>query len=230
MQTTRARFKQSLRYCRSIETRARADAIARKFLTKNSTSFWKSINNIYDAGKTSTASCVDGVVGESEICRRWKEHYSNLLNSNNDVSVKEQVISQMKQIDEYGEVQFSVNEVKAAVNKIKLGKSPGPDGLEAEYFKYACDKLYILIALCFNFMMHHSYVPGSLMTTIIVPIVKDKRGLITDKDNYRPIAITTIASKIFESLILNRTEDLLITHANQFGFKAKHSTDKCVFS
>jgi hypothetical protein len=68
------------------------------------------------------------------------------------------------------------------------------------------------------------------MDTVIVPVVKDKKGDLESKDNYRPIALTTVMSKIFEILILNRYRSLFKTTDNQFGFKAGHSTDMCVYT
>ena len=68
------------------------------------------------------------------------------------------------------------------------------------------------------------------MSTVIVPIVKNKKGNITDMDNYRPIAITTVFSKVIELLLLHRYSDLLCTTDNQFGFRTEHSTDMCVFA
>ena len=68
------------------------------------------------------------------------------------------------------------------------------------------------------------------MESVIIPIVKDKKGDLESKDNYRPIALTTVLSKLFEILILNRHQCLLQTTDNQFGFKKKHSTDMCVYA
>ena len=68
------------------------------------------------------------------------------------------------------------------------------------------------------------------MLSTLVPLVKNKSGDLTSKDNYRPIAINSILSKIFESIILNRYSTLLETSHNQFGFKSKSSTDLCVFT
>ena len=68
------------------------------------------------------------------------------------------------------------------------------------------------------------------MSTVIVPIVKNKKCNITDMDNYRPIAITTVFSKVIELLLLHRYSDLLCTTDNQFGFRTEHSTDMCVFA
>ena len=47
-------------------------------------------------------------------------------------------------------------------------------------------------------MILHNHLPCKPMKTIIVPITKNKKGLITDKDNHRPIPITSVVSKILE--------------------------------
>ena len=67
------------------------------------------------------------------------------------------------------------------------------------------------------------------MATMIVPIVKDKSKDITRVDNYRPVAIVTVMSKLFELCILNRIENFIATSDYQFGFKRKHSTEMCIF-
>ena len=65
--------------------------------------------------------------------------------------------------------------------------------------------------------------------TIIVLIVKNKFENISDNNNYRPIALATIMSKLFESAILLKCEMFLDTCPNQFGFKKGHSTDMCIY-
>ena len=59
---------------------------------------------------------------------------------------------------------------------------------------------------------------------------QNKTGDTSDKNNYRPIAIVTAASKLFEICILKVLDAYLITHDHQFGFKSKHSTDMCIFT
>ena len=58
------------------------------------------------------------------------------------------------------------------------------------------------------------------MKTAIVPIIKNKAGNSSDKANYRPIALVTACSKIFESCLLIMLEKYLHTHDQQFGFKS----------
>ena len=68
------------------------------------------------------------------------------------------------------------------------------------------------------------------METTIVPIVKNKCGNLSNSNNYRPIAIATITSKVLESLILVKCEEFLYTSDNHFGFKAGHSTEFCIYT
>ena len=79
-------------------------------------------------------------------------------------------------------------------------------------------------------MFKHSYKPQSMINSIIVPLVKNKCGNLTDKNNYRPIALSSITSKVFKHFILLRHEEYLWTTDNQFGFKSGHSTDLCIYA
>ena len=69
-----------------------------------------------------------------------------------------------------------------------------------------------------------------MLDSVIIPLVKNKCGDLSDTSNYRPIAISCIVSKILENVILQRIEEYLWTTDNQFGFKAHHSTDLCVYN
>ena len=69
-----------------------------------------------------------------------------------------------------------------------------------------------------------------MIKSIIVPLVKTKCGNLADKNNYRPIALSSIASKVFAHVILCRLEEYLWTNDNQFGFKPSHSIDLCVYA
>ena len=40
-----------------------------------------------------------------------------------------------------------------------------------------------------------------MINSVIVPLVKNKYSILTDKNNYRPIALSSIASKVFDQLL-----------------------------
>ena len=77
-------------------------------------------------------------------------------------------------------------------------------------------------------MFIHGYLPETLMSVVLVPIIKDKTGKISSKDDYRPIALASVMSKLIERFILERIETCLLTSDNQFGFKSNHGTDQCI--
>ena len=75
----------------------------------------------------------------------------------------------------------------------------------------------------------HGFIPSNCLTTMLVPVSKSSVKDVRDPNNYRPIALASVISKLFERIILDSTIGLLSTCDNQFGFKAKHGTDLCVF-
>ena len=68
------------------------------------------------------------------------------------------------------------------------------------------------------------------MDTVLVPVIKDKAGKLSDKDNYRPIALASVISKVFERIILEKISQYLDVESNQYGFKKKSGTDLCIYA
>ena len=68
-----------------------------------------------------------------------------------------------------------------------------------------------------------------MISTVLIPLLKDKSGNVTDKGNYRPIALSSVISKVFEHVLLGYVDHFMFTTDNQFGFKSKHSTDQCIY-
>jgi len=68
------------------------------------------------------------------------------------------------------------------------------------------------------------------MQTIIISLIKNKSGDTSNVNNYRPIARVTVASKIFEIILLEMLTPYFNATDNQFGFKKGHSTDHCIFA
>ena len=77
--------------------------------------------------------------------------------------------------------------------------------------------------------MVHGFLPDDMMAVALAPVIKSKSGHIMSKDNYRPIALASIVSKVTEKILLNRMYEFLSTCHNQFGFKKKHGTDQCIY-
>ena len=63
-----------------------------------------------------------------------------------------------------------------------------------------------------------------MIDSVIIPLVKNKISILSDKENYKPIAQDSVVSKI----LFTRSEEFLWTSEYQFGFKKGHSTDWCI--
>ena len=70
--------------------------------------------------------------------------------------------------------------------------------------------------------------PQFIINSVIIPIMINKSGDFADKNNYRPIALSSRISKLFEHIIIICLEEYLWTNDNQFRFKSGHSTDLCI--
>lgn len=124
---------------------------------------------------------------------------------------------------------FSAKEVTKVITKMAGGKSPGHDGLSIEHLRYAGVHLPRVLALFFSLCMNHSYLPSNKLRTIVVPILKNKTGDISDPANYRPISLATIIAKILDSVLDTRLDNWLSIHDAQFGFKPRLSTERAIY-
>ena len=90
-----------------------------------------------------------------------------------------------------------------------------------------------LLSCCLTCLFVHGILPDSMISVmisvILVPVIKNKAGKITSKDNYRPIALASLVSKVVEIIILHRLSGYLLTNPNQFGFKKKLGTGQCIY-
>ncbi len=102
--------------------------------------------------------------------------------------------------------------------------------ITAEHLKFASFRLVVLLAVCFTGFMIHGLLPESMLSVTLLPVIKDKAGKVGSLDNYRPIALASVVSKVLERIILDRLGVYLDTTDNQFGFKAHHSTDLCIYA
>ena len=78
-------------------------------------------------------------------------------------------------------------------------------------------------------MLVHSFSPGNMLVSTIIPITKSTKKSLNDSSNYRGIALSSIFGKVFDLLILNTNREVLKSSVTQFGFKEKHSTSQCTF-
>ena len=60
------------------------------------------------------------------------------------------------------------------------------------------------LPMVLNVSILHSHLPCEFMFTLIIPILKDKNGDVTSKENNRPIALISINSKVLKLVIISK--------------------------
>ncbi len=95
---------------------------------------------------------------------------------------------------------------------------------------YASERILYMLAMWYTGFLIHEFLPDNMISVILTPVIKNKTGKITSKDNYRPIALASVISKVLENVLFTRLEYYVLTNANQFGFKSKHGTDMCIYT
>ena len=107
----------------------------------------------------------------------------------------------------------------------------GCHGLCKAHIVHAHEIIRVILAKLYRAFISHYYIPPSLTQVIFKPLVKDKLQSFDDVNNYRPIAIVPILSKIFEScLLIGSFAPFLNSHSNQFGFVEHGGCDKALFA
>ncbi len=229
MKSSRLKFKLSLRECKKEGTMKDSNTLAQKLLSKDTNDFWKEIKKIINRDQySSIADKIDDATGADKITEMWQRKFTCLLNSNRNNDA--QHLQQEIHCETDDRVHFSTKDIREATLKLKRNKASGRDGINGEHLKYAHSKLFVLLAMVFNSMIQHGHIPQSFMDTIIIPLIKDKKGDIGSSDNYRPIALTSVLSKVFESVMLEKCKSKLDTTPHQYGYKPKHGTELSIFT
>ena len=122
----------------------------------------------------------------------------------------------------------SIDDVKQAINQIKIGKTDCSSDLTTDHLKNGTSRLYTMLAILFQTMITHGYTPGTMLHSSIIPIVKDKKKLITCSYNYRGIAMSSVLGKVLDNIIIIST--LVSSSKYQFGFKKGLSKTLCTFA
>ena len=119
----------------------------------------------------------------------------------------------------------SVQDVASCSSQMKLGKSDVNHVIYTDHFVHGTNRLFVLLPLMFSSMVSHGFIPSDMNISTLVPTPKKTRK----SDNYRAIALSSIAGKLLDKIILHKCSNAFLTLDQQFGFKKHHSTTQCTF-
>ncbi|GBN73503.1 hypothetical protein AVEN_172422-1 [Araneus ventricosus] len=123
----------------------------------------------------------------------------------------------------------SYDDVVLAIRELKSSLTVGVDYIPSFIIKGCAEFLIYPLLVLFNLSLRTKVIPDVWKQTKIIPVFK--KGVAQNCENYRPIAILSPFSKIFEGIIhkklYNQVKNLIST--SQHGFIPKRSTTTNLF-
>ena len=124
------------------------------------------------------------------------------------------------------EVNISYEDVVSALSEFNTKKAYGPDGIPPVVLKLCARELAPCLEKLFNLCLSSGSFPSCWKRALIQPV--PKKGDPTLPSNYRPIALTSVLSKVFESILNRKIWEHLSSHNlisdRQYGFRKERST------
>ena len=203
----------------------------------NPKNMWRTINKVLDkAPNSSTITQIrDGsktVSDSKQIANALNSHFVNVgprLASRSEVKSGDDPLCHFHNRTEETVFQFKhVNEstVLEYFQNLKQGKSAGPDKIPTTILKDAADFICKPLTMIFNSSSRLGTFPDRWKIARITPLYKS--GAKDDTNNYRPISILSVLSKLYEKIAHDQLIDFLQSSKkrtqNQFAFRKLHST------
>ena len=137
-------------------------------------------------------------------------------------SVRENSSSQMTRA--LSDLSIDENDVIEICSNLDVDKSKGPDCLPPILFRATSINIAYSLSQIYRKLLQTSIFPTSWKTAIGSPIFK--KGNRSKVENYRPVSLLSIPSKISERILFRRLYNFfeLILDVSQYGFRKKKST------
>eukprot|EP00253_Pinus_taeda_P036183 PITA_36183 len=126
---------------------------------------------------------------------------------------------------------ISLQEVETAVNSLKAGKAPGPDGFTSNFFQYFWELIKWEVWQVVEESRNMRWMYPGLNATFIALIPKSEESNTPDK--YRPIALCNIIYKIVSKVVALRLKPMLplIISPEQSGYvEGRQITDGIILT
>ena len=190
----------------------------------NPTKFWKEIRQILSPARTTNSINLD----------QWFSHFKNIFqqaiteppicnelpDSRRDNNSHEN--DNVRALNE----DLQIPEILKAIKNLKTNKSPGLDCVLGEMLKVNSTLIAPFLQILFNQIFKSNVFPIEWGKSVIVPLHKKNNP--NNCDNYRPISLTSLVSKVYTSILNNRLSDFIeaeqIVGEEQAGFRNGYST------
>lgn len=220
-----------------INKRDLIHSIHKKVQVKDPRKKWQNINSILgrNVEKMSPSSInVDGIATETplDIANAFNNFFANCADKIRQdagfTNAKEDQTTEVSPPTSMFLSPATTREVELIIKALKNSTASGHDGIGPRVIKHLLPILKDLIVHLMKVIFDTGKFPAIFKTAVVTPIYKS--GSAKEVDNYRPISVLPILSKIAEKMIQRRLSayvhnKLKLIDNNQFGFRPKSGTE-----
>ena len=199
---------------------------------------WKQINDVL-SNKSKTAELpkyfFDGNVKLTEnidIANCFNNFFCNIgpLLANSIENPENKCFSDYLKLNILSSFSFytvDTESISKIINSLKPKSSSGHDDLSSIQLKFISNDIIAILTLIINQSLCTGIVPNSLKIAKVSPIYKKGDRHLTD--NYRPISLLPVISKVLEKVVFLQVYNYFVENKllydSQYGFRKLHSTE-----
>ena len=157
------------------------------------------------------------VTDEKEMSEKLNKFFASVFSRENTSNIPTRDLETNAKLEN---VIFTESTIRKQITKLKSNSAPGPDKISAHLLQHAREELLLPLKIIFNLSLKSGTVPQDWRHATVTPIFK--KGTKGDPANYRPVSLTSIPCKIFESILKDKIMQHLMSNnlinESQHGF------------
>ena len=210
---------------------------------KNSRNLWKTIKKVIPGKKKSTVGKVKAddkfTTNDTDTANAFNDYFTTIganlackFKSDQNVNIDQDIDNNNRDnlssnvSDNFNFDFISDEYVFNQINKLSNSKSPGLDNIDVKLLKTAAPVICKSLSFICNLSLATSVFPSEWKKAKVVPIFKS--GSKCSVENYRPISVLSIVSKIIERAVHDQVYSFMLNNnylsSSQSGFRSQFST------
>ena len=230
---SKIKFRQASNRCRRVleaaklayATKTKESITSQK---RGSQDFWGIANSVLSKGKSAIPPLFNGPEVLSSGFDKAKLFAKNFSkNSNLDDSGISLPVFPSRTNLKLHNISITPKMVKKVIMNLDSSKASGPDCIPVVVLKNCEPELLYILTKLFNKCLKESCFPDCWKVSSVVPVFKNVGDRFTT-ENYHPVSLVSVVSKVFEKLVNNRNVDHLekcgLFSNFQYGLRSSVST------
>ena len=213
--------RKTVRYARSQYH----NSIISDSLSKSPKTAWNEIKKLVHKVSASSPTCLkvndQSLTSSSAIANAFNKHFASICKPISGPSLE----SSAPNASTFVMPPTTPDWVLQQLANLPPGKAVGLDGISGSALKAAAPVIAVSVSELFNFSLSSGIYPSIFKKAKVIPI--HKSGITSDPNNFRPISILPILSKILERFVCNALTQFIdsneLLYVLQSGFRKNYS-------